>query len=146
MIDRLYYRSSPNVVFTVDIVNHTILRIKHLFQNGRALLMCRIFSTPTTGNPDVEKSTRSLRHLRHVRANVNSHFKTVRVLFSRCLLLFLSSLLFAASPSYTIVLRFDLVADTLLIFVFFLAKIHISSFSYCLAKTQQLFSSSFASC
>jgi hypothetical protein len=43
-IDRLCYRSSPNVVFTVDNVNHTILRIKHLFQNGRLLLTCIVFT------------------------------------------------------------------------------------------------------
>ena len=35
---------------------HTVLWINHLFQNGRALLKCRIFIPPTTGNPDVEKS------------------------------------------------------------------------------------------
>ena len=37
-------------------VHYTILRINHLFQNGRALLKCYIFIPPTTGNPDVEKS------------------------------------------------------------------------------------------
>jgi hypothetical protein len=37
-------------------VECSILWINHLFQNGRALLKCRIFIPPTTGNPDVEKS------------------------------------------------------------------------------------------
>jgi hypothetical protein len=37
------YMSSTKVVFTVCIVYQTIYRINHLFQNGRALLKCRIF-------------------------------------------------------------------------------------------------------
>ena len=37
-------------------VEYSILWIKHLFQNGRVLLKCRIIIPPTTGNPDVEKS------------------------------------------------------------------------------------------
>ena len=36
--------------------HQTLYWINHLFQNGRALLKCRIFIPPTTGNPDVEKS------------------------------------------------------------------------------------------
>jgi hypothetical protein len=38
---------STKVVFAYVTVNHTIPRNKHLFQNGRALLKCRIFSPPT---------------------------------------------------------------------------------------------------
>jgi hypothetical protein len=37
------YMSSTKVVFTVCIVYQTIYRINHLFQNGRALLKCRLF-------------------------------------------------------------------------------------------------------
>jgi hypothetical protein len=39
--------SSTKVVFTVCIVYQTIYRINYLFQNGRALLKCRIFIPPT---------------------------------------------------------------------------------------------------
>ena len=51
--------------------------------------------------PTLKSLHAATRHARHVRAIVNSHFKTVRVLFSRCLLLFLSSLLFAVLGSST---------------------------------------------
>jgi len=40
-------------------VECSILRINYLFQNGRALLKCRIFIPPITGNPDVFEITRS---------------------------------------------------------------------------------------
>ena len=35
------------VVFVCEEVEGSILRINHLFQNGRALLKCRIFIPPT---------------------------------------------------------------------------------------------------
>ena len=38
-------------------VYQTIYRINHLFQNGRALLKCRIFIPPTSGDPDVMSKT-----------------------------------------------------------------------------------------
>jgi hypothetical protein len=72
------YMSSTKVVFTVCIVYQTIYRINHLFQNGRALLKCRIFIPPTSGNPDVEKSRSHAtpRYDTYVPI-VNKHFKTV---------------------------------------------------------------------
>jgi hypothetical protein len=83
-IDRLYYWSSLNIVFTVDNVKpyHT----KHLFQNGRLLLMCIVLQSPTIGNPDVCSYTHSPVPLPHqhiiVAPSSNRHFKTVSVFFA----------------------------------------------------------------
>jgi hypothetical protein len=58
-------------------VYQTIYRINHLFQNGCALLKCRIFIPPTTGNPDVEKSRSHAPRYDTYVPIVNKHFKTV---------------------------------------------------------------------
>ncbi len=58
-------------------VECSILWINHLFQNGRALLKCRIFIHPTTGDPDVEKSRSHAPRYDTYVPIVNKHFKTV---------------------------------------------------------------------
>ncbi len=62
-------------------VYHTILRRNHLFQNGRALLKCRIFIPPTTGDPDVEESRSHAPRYDTYVPIVNRHFKTVLTFF-----------------------------------------------------------------
>ena len=54
---------------------------KHLFQNGRLLLTCIVLLTPTTGNPDVEKSRSHAPRYDTYVPIVNKHFKTVLVFF-----------------------------------------------------------------
>ncbi len=61
--------------------HQTLYRINHLFQNGRALLKCQIFLSPTTGNPDVENSRSHAPRYDTYVPIVNRHFKTVRIFF-----------------------------------------------------------------
>jgi hypothetical protein len=72
---------STKVVFACVTVNHTIPINKHLFQNGRALLKCRIFLPPTSGNPDVEKSRSHAPRYDTYVPIVNRHFKRVIIFF-----------------------------------------------------------------
>ena len=71
----------PRSSLPIRYVNHTIDRIKYLFQNGRLLLTCIILLSPISGNPDVFDITRSpaLIPVNHtsVVPIVNKHFKTV---------------------------------------------------------------------
>ncbi len=55
-IDRLYYRSSPNVVFTVDNVKPYHTANKTLVPEWPCIIEVSYIYPPTTGNPDVEKS------------------------------------------------------------------------------------------
>ncbi len=68
-----------------------ILRIKHLFQNGRLLLTCIILLSPTSGDPDVFDITRSPAlipfHHTSVVPIVNKHFKTVFLRFRTSVLM-----------------------------------------------------------
>jgi hypothetical protein len=72
------YMSSSNVVFVCEEVECSILNKYYLFQNGRALLKCRIFIPPTSGNPDVEKSrSHPMPRYDTYVPIVNKHIKTV---------------------------------------------------------------------
>ena len=115
--------SSPNVVFVCEEVECSILNKYHLFQNGRALLKCRIFLPPTTGNPDVENSRSHAPRYDTYVPIVNRHIKTVLIFFVPVFLLrsgfVLSVLLLSSTPATVSPFRREL----LLIFVFFIAKI-----------------------
>ena len=62
-------------------VYQTIYRINHLFQNGRALLKCRIFILLQLVIPTL-KSHAATRQLRHVRAHCEQTFQDGPRIFS----------------------------------------------------------------
>ena len=71
----------PRSSLPIRYVNHTIDRIKYLFQNGRLLLTCIVFTAPTIGNPDVflinTQPSVNTSSSTQCRAHLNKHFKTV---------------------------------------------------------------------
>ncbi len=104
-------------------IRQTIYRINHLFQNGRALLKCRIFIPPVSGNPDVEKSRSHAPRYDTYVPIVNRHFKTVLTFFVPVFRVPVSCFL-CCCRSYTPATVSPIRRESLLIFVqFFLAKI-----------------------
>jgi hypothetical protein len=91
---------------------------KHLFQNGRALLKCRIFIPPTTGDPDVEKSRSHAPLYDTYVPIVNRHFKTVLTFFVPVFCVPVSGFL-CCCRSYTPATVSPIRRESLLIFVLF---------------------------
>jgi hypothetical protein len=102
-------------------VYQAIYRINHLFQNGRALLKCRIFIPPTTGNPDVEKSRSHAPRYDTYVPIVNKHFKTVLYFFGPVFCVPVSCFLCccrSSTPATVSPIR----SESLLIFVLFFSE------------------------
>jgi hypothetical protein len=80
LMDYIICRRKMSSLYVIE-VECSILRINHLFQNGRALLKCQIFLPPTTGNPDVENSRSHAPRYDTYVPIVNRHIKTVLIFF-----------------------------------------------------------------
>ena len=81
------YMSLSNVVFVCGQVECSILNKYYLFQNGRALLKCRIFILLQLVIPTL-KSHAATRQLRHVRAHCEQTFQDGVVYFSSLFFVF----------------------------------------------------------
>ena len=120
--------SLSNVVFVCGEVECSILNKYYLFQNGRALLKCRIFILLQLVIPTL-KSHAATRQLRHVRAHCEQTFQDGPRIFCPCCCLrsgFVLSVLLSSFTPAT---------------VFAISPRISSSFSYFSAKIRQVLTS-----